>query len=65
MNISKSIGHCLDDTGMKKKKLAEKLGVSVQTISTLSKAEKCSGDMLDRLATAFNMPVSKFIALGE
>ena len=65
MNISKSIKHCLNDTGIMKKKLAEKLGVSVQTISTLMKAEKCGGEMLDKLAKAFDMPVSEFIALGE
>ena len=65
MDISKSIQHCLDDTGIKKLKLAEKLGVSQQTVSTLMKSEKCTGDMLNKLAEAFNMPVSEFVALGE
>jgi plasmid maintenance system antidote protein VapI len=65
MNISKSIQYCLDDTGIMKKKLAQKLGVSVQTVSTLMKAEKCGGEMLIKLADAFDMQVSQFIALGE
>ncbi len=65
MDISKSINHCLDDTGMKKKKLAEKLGVSTVTVWTLCNSDKCSGDILKKLASVFNMPVSEFIALGE
>lgn len=65
MNIKKSIEVCLDDTGMMKKKLAEKLGVSVQTVSILCKSERCSTDMQVKLAEVFNMKVSEFIALGE
>lgn len=65
MNISKSITVCLDETGIMKKKLASLLGVSVQTVSTLMKSKTCSGSMMIKLASAFNMPVSKFVKLGE
>lgn len=65
MNISKSINLCLKDTGIMKKKLAEKLGVSAQTVSILLKSEKCTGEMLEKLAKAFDMQVSEFVALGE
>ncbi len=65
MDISKSITKCLDDTGMMKKKLAEKLDVSPQTISTLMKQEGCSSEMLIKLASVFGKSVSEFVALGE
>ena len=65
MDISKSISICLEDTGMMKRKLAEKLDVTPQTVSTLMKSEGCSTDMLTRLAGVFNKTVSEFVALGE
>ena len=65
MDISKSIDYCLKDTGMMKKKLAERLGVTTATVSTLVKSKRCSPDMLQKLSEVFNMRVSEFIALGE
>jgi len=65
MNISKSINICLDETGMMKKKLAERLEVTPQTVSTLMKSEGCSNEMLEKLANTFHMKVSEFVALGE
>lgn len=65
MNISKSIQIALVKKGLKKKDLAAGLGVSATTISNLCNNKHCSSSMLGRLAKFFNMPTSKFIALGE
>jgi len=65
VDISESLKKCLDDTGMRKDKLAEKLGVTPQTVSTLVKSKYCTGPMLSKLAGVFGMAESEFIALGE
>lgn len=65
MNISQSIQIALVKKGLKKKDLAAGLGVSSTTISNLCNNKHCSSSMLKRLAEFFNMPTSKFIALGE
>jgi DNA-binding Xre family transcriptional regulator len=65
MNISKSVGYALVNSGLTKKQLAEKLGTSQNTVSKLCKEKTCSGKMLDQLCAAFEMKVSDFVALGE
>ncbi len=65
MNVGKSITVCLDERGMMKKKLAEKLDCTPQTVTTLIKSKECAGSMLGKLAQCFDMEVSDFVALGE
>jgi len=65
VNIGKSITVCLDDRGMMKKKLAERLDITPQTVSALMKSEHCSSKILIALANEFEMTVAEFIALGE
>lgn len=65
MNIGKSIEICLEDRGMMKKKLAEKLDVTPQTVTTLIQSKECTGPMLRKLSEIFEMKSSQFIAIGE
>lgn len=65
MNISKSIQVCLEDTDMKKKKIAKELDVSQQTVTELCKSKTCSSRMLIGLSKVFGMSVSEFVSLGE
>lgn len=65
MNIGKSIKHALINKGMKNKELAEKLGVTPQSITNLCSKPTCSGKMLDQLCVALEMKASDFVALGE
>jgi len=65
MHVGKSIQIALVQRGMKKGELAKVLGTTSATISTLCSSKACSGKRLSELAKVFNMPVSKFVALGE
>lgn len=68
MNIGRSINVSLalhGDKGMKKKDLAEALGVSLNTVSTLSNNKHCTGFMAERLADVFGVSSSEFIRRGE
>jgi len=65
MNTKKSLECCLEKTGIKKSFLAKGLGVSIQTVSNLCKSERCSSEMIERLAEFFDMKASEFIKLGE
>ena len=65
MNIGKSIKVALAKKGMKSKDLAKALGVTGPTVSTMTTRPTASGQMLQRLSDAFDMPVSDFVALGE
>lgn len=65
MNIGKSIKIALAKKGMKSKDLAKVLGVTGPTVSTMTTRTTASGQMLNRLAAAFDMPVSEFVALAE
>lgn len=65
MNIGKSIKIALAKKGMKSKDLAEKLGVTGPTVSTMTTRPTASGQMLTKLAESFDMSVSEFVALGE
>jgi DNA-binding Xre family transcriptional regulator len=65
MHIGKSIKVALAKKGMKSKDLAKILGVTGPTVSTMTTRATASGQMLNRLAEAFDMPVSDFVSLGE
>lgn len=65
MNVGKSIRIALAMKGMKQKDLAEKLGIRAPSLSQLASQKSCTGDTISKLADAFDMPASEFIALGE
>lgn len=65
MNIGKSIKVALALRSKRSKDLAKALGVTNPTVSTMCTRETASGQMLIKLATAFDMKVSEFVALGE
>ena len=65
MNIGKSINHALINSGINKKRLAKRMGISDSQVSRLCNSETCSGAMLTKLASAFDMYVSDLVALGE
>lgn len=65
MNAGQSIQIALIKKGMKKKELAAEIGITPNYLSDLLKKESCSGSMMERLAAAFEMEVSEFIALAE
>lgn len=65
MNVGKSIKVALAKREMRSGDLAKILGVTPQTVSTMSSRSTCTGQMLIRLAQSFDMKVSEFVALGE
>lgn len=66
MNVGKSIKIALINKDMLSQDLAAKMGVSPSYISGLANASKNpSIKTVMRIALAFGMPVSEFIALGE
>ena len=65
MNIGKSIKVALAQHDKDRKWLAGELDISQAHMSNLVNNKTRSANYLDKLAEAFNMPVSEFIALGE
>ena len=65
MNVGKSIKVALAKREMRSGDLAKILGVTPQTVSTMSGRATCTGQMLIHLAQSFDMKVSEFVALGE
>ncbi|MNR49443.1 Helix-turn-helix domain protein [compost metagenome] len=65
MNIRKSTLIALAKKDMRQADLAKKLGIASNTLSEIIGKETCSGQTLQKLADAFEMPVSEFIKLGE
>lgn len=65
MNVGKSIKVALAKREMRSGDLAKILGVTPQTVSTMSSRVTCTGQMLIHLAQSFDMKVSEFVALGE
>lgn len=65
MNVGKSIKVALAQRGMTQKALAEQLGMSQSSMSQLAAQESCTGATLNKLAAAFGIPVSEFVAIGE
>lgn len=65
MNLKKSVKQACINADMKQKDLAEKLGMKPQQLNCTIARNSTSFSMLARLAAAFDMKVSEFIALGE
>lgn len=65
MNLRKSVKQACINADMKQKDLAEKLGMKPQQLNCTMARNSTSLSMLARLAAAFDMKVSEFIALGE
>jgi len=65
MNIGKSVKIVLAQKEMEPKELAEALEVTTATINNLVKSTSCTGPMLERLISVFEMKGSELIALGE
>ena len=65
MNLKKSVKQACINADMKQKDLAEKLGMKPQQLNCTIARNSTSFAMLARLAAAFDMKVSEFIALGE
>lgn len=65
MNIGKSIKVAAAMKGWSNTQTAVKLGVSPSYMSQLKAKERCSHEMLPRLAALFEMKESELIALGE
>lgn len=65
MNLRKSIMLALAHHDMRQKDLAQKMEMSQAGITQLMSQTSCTAVMLERLAEAFDMKVSEFVALGE
>lgn len=65
MNLGKSISVARAKHGLQVKELAKRLGMSPTSLSQLSGQTSCTGATLQKLAKAFDMKVSEFVALGE
>lgn len=65
MNVGKSIRVALAKKGMSQKQLAEQLGMRQTSLSQLAAQTSCTGATLEKLASAFDMKASEFVALGE
>ena len=65
MNISKSVKIALAKNEKSMIWLAEQLGVTRQQASVLANKNGLNTKNIEKLAAAFDMKVSEFIALGE
>ena len=65
MNLRKSVMIALAQRDMKQRDLAEKVGMSQGSMSQLLGQTSCTGATLVKLADAFGVKVSEFVALGE
>lgn len=66
MNLGRSLKIAMIQQDMLQKDLAKILGVSASTMANLANNRGvCKQDRLEKIATALNMSVSSFIALGE
>ncbi len=65
MNLGKSIKVALAKAGMNQRQLADQMGLSHQFVTELTNKPSGSFANVKRLAKAFGMKPSEFIALGE
>lgn len=65
MNIKKSINVACAQRGWSKKQLAEKMQVTRQRISNIGQQKSPRHETVEKLANAFGLKASEFIALGE
>jgi len=65
MNIGKSLKISLLKNNMEQSDLAQKLGIHQSNISRIANCKTITTETLERIAGAFNMKVSEFVAIGE
>lgn len=65
MNVGVSIKTALAAQEKSRAWLSEQTGLSRQRISALANSNNCNTETLARLAQAFNMSASEFVALSE
>lgn len=65
MNVGKSIKIALAQREKNTRWLSEAMDVSLPQISNLAKTKHANGSTIDKVAEAFGMTSSEFIALGE
>lgn len=65
MNIGKSLKMSLLKNDMEQADLAAKVGIHQSNISKISCGKTITTETLERIAKAFNMKVSEFVAIGE
>lgn len=65
MNIGKSLKMSLLKNDMEQSDLAGKMGIHQSHVSKISCGKTITTETLERMAAAFNMKVSEFIAIGE
>lgn len=65
MNFRRSLKLALAQRDMTQKSLALKLGMRETSMSQLAAQTSCTGATLQKIAEAFDMKVSEFVALGE
>lgn len=65
MNFRRSLKLALAQRDMTQKALAEQLGMRETSMSQLAAQTSCTGATLQKIAEAFDMKVSEFVALGE
>jgi len=65
MNIRKSISVALAQKDINRVQLAEIMGVSRQRVYAIALQKSVRRETIMKLAAAFDMKVSEFIALGE
>lgn len=65
MNAAKSMKIAMIKKGWNQSQLGERAGLSQAAVSGLANRSNWNCDSLQRMATAFEMKVSEFVALGE
>jgi len=65
MNVGKSLKIALVKEGRNQKWLAEKLSMSQQNINNIANGSGGNANTIKKIASAFDMSASEFIALGE
>jgi hypothetical protein len=65
MNIKKSVKIALINADKRQGWLANKVGMTDPALSTMLSTNRPHSSAIDKLAAAFDMKVSEFIALGE
>ncbi len=65
MNTAKSLAIALATKEMKSNELAAMLGVKAQQVSNWKNGQTMKAANLERICEVLEMPVSKFIELGE
>lgn len=65
MNIKKSFDKARAEAQLKTEQIAERMGIKRQTLSTMVARSDLKASTIQRMADAFGMKASEFIALGE